>query len=106
MTESFRSWAPGWGSSSLEVLLDEDAGFLSDIPTERESLVLSSCITSMAQAAALANDEADLEVLDLRMAKAVLVFNEMLTILDLPDRADIFEGQRFGRMEKYFEQKS
>ena len=105
MTESFRSWAPGWGSSSLEVLLDEDAGFLSDIPTERESLVLSSCITSMAQAAALANDEADLEVLDLRMAKAVLVFNEMLTILDLPDRADILEGQRFGRMEKYFEER-
>ena len=105
MTESFRSWAPGWGSSSLAVLLDEDAGFLSDVPTERESLVLSSCITSMAQAAALANDEADLEVLDLRMAKAVLVFNEMLTILDLPDRADIFEGQRFGRMEKYFEER-
>ena len=48
------------------MLLDEDAGFLSDVPTERESLVLSSCITSMAQAAALANDEADLEVLDLR----------------------------------------
>ena len=105
MTESFRSWAPGWGSSSLAVLLDEDAGILSDIPTERESLVLSSCITSMAQAAALANEEADLEVLDLRMAKAVLVFNEMLTILDLPDRADIFEGQRLGRMEKYFEER-
>ena len=105
MTESFRSWAPGWGSSSLAVLLDEDAGILSDIPTERESLVLSSCITSMAQAAALANEEADLEVLDLRMAKAVLVFNEMLNILDLPDRADIFEGERLGRMEKYFEER-
>ena len=88
MAEGFRSWAPGWSSCGLAVLLDEEAEAMlkeptSDNPTSQQNLVLKSCITSMAQTAALANIEADLELLDRRLAKAVLVFNELLTILDL-----------------------
>ena len=59
----------------------------------------------MAQTAALANIEADLEVLDRRLAKAVLVFNELLTILDLPDRGDHFEGRLLEKMKKCFEER-
>ena len=110
MTEGFRSWAPGWSSSGLAVLLDEEAetqlkAASSDNPTIRQSLVLKSCITSMAQAAALANVEADLEVLDRGLAKATLVFNELLTILDIPDRADHFEGRLLEKMKKCFEER-
>ena len=110
MAEGFRSWAPGWSSCSLAVLLDEEAEArlkepTSDSPTNRQSLVLNSCITSMAQTAALANIEADLELLDRRLAKAVLVFNELLTILDLPDRGDHFEGRLLEKMKKCFEER-
>ena len=77
----------------------------SDNPTSQQNLVLKSCITSMAQAAALTNIEADLDVLDRRLAKAVLVFNELLTILDLPDRGGHFEGRLLEKMKKSFEER-
>ena len=107
MTDGFRSWSPGW-SSSLSVFLDEEdesrlKELASDNPMSRQSLVLKSCITSMAQAAALANVEADPELLDQRLALAALVFNELLTIFDLPHRADHFEAKLVERMNKYFE---
>ena len=107
MTDGFRSWSPGW-SSSLSVFLDEEdesrlKELASDNPMSRQSLVLKSCITSTAQAAALANVEADPELLDQRLALAALVFNELLTIFDLPHRADHFEAKLIERMNKYFE---
>jgi hypothetical protein len=64
--------------------------------------VLASCVTAVAQAICLANPEADPTRLDRRLATAWLVCRDLLTVLDLPDRAGEYSEGGVEEMKKAF----
>lgn len=100
--DQVRSWCPGYSATGLCVTLDPEMDLEDGLLMEPPTRVLESCVSHLAQALSLDDPEADPTVHDRRLAKACMVWNNLLNILDVPDRSGDFNEKTEESIKKTF----